>query len=167
MAAAPVLMTLASRTALGESRCATPSAFTSINSSRASRRISTCAGRWPEFWQRNPDEWPAGFSPSTRYHSPTTGLGGTFFANRTLMEVLQSSGGGQVALARHIIAGLMNARAGLTPLLSEFAVRNMWNEFVSRGYFEPTAGVRWYADEMILYLRSTMSLGGFPRGPGG
>jgi hypothetical protein len=156
-AAAPVLMTVVSRSALGQGGiCATPSAFTSINSSRPSQRIASCSGRWPEFWQRNPDEWPAGFETTTRYHSPTTGLGGTFFGDSTLMQVFEGSGGGQVMLGRHILAGLFNARAGLTPLIPEFTVRNMWNEFVARGYFEPTAGVRWYPDEIILYIRSTM-----------
>jgi hypothetical protein len=32
----------------------------------------------------------------------------------------------------------------------------MWNDLISLGYFEPTAGVRWNADQIVTYLRSTV-----------
>jgi hypothetical protein len=55
-----------------------------------------------------------------------------------------------------MVAALLNARAGRTPVLTEGAVRNMWNDIINRGFFEPTAGIRWGATEIVSYLRTTM-----------
>jgi hypothetical protein len=51
---------------------------------------------------------------------------------------------------------LLNACTGRTPVLNETGVRMMWNDLVSQGYYEPTAGVRWTAPEIIAYLGTTM-----------
>jgi hypothetical protein len=52
---------------------------------------------------------------------------------------------------------LLNAKAGLTPVLDEARVRAMWNDFVLRGRFEPTAGVSWGAAEIVTYIKSTIA----------
>jgi hypothetical protein len=52
---------------------------------------------------------------------------------------------------------LLNARAGRSPMLSEAVVRNMWNDLINRGYFEPTAGVRWGAAEIAAYIQTTIA----------
>jgi len=95
---------------------------------------------------------------ATLYHCPTTGLGGRVFGNRTMINVIgmAGSGGNLDSLGRYIVAALLNARAGRTPVLDEGGVRNMWNDLVHRGYFEPTAGVRWSAPEIVAYLKTTM-----------
>ena len=59
-------------------------------------------------------------------------------------------------LGRYIAAALLNARAGRTPVLDEFGVRAMWNDVVTRGYHEPTAGVQWGASQIVAYIRTTM-----------
>ena len=98
-------------------------------------------------------------SGAVAFHSTTTGLIGSVFGEHTLREVLeQSAGGGDYAmLGRYIVAALLNARSGRTPLLDEAAVRALWNDLVSKGYHEPLAGVRWGKDEILLYLKATMS----------
>lgn len=58
-------------------------------------------------------------------------------------------------VARHIVAALLNAQAGLTPAVSVRTVKGIWNEYHSNGYFEPTAGVRWLSDDILTYLAST------------
>jgi len=35
-------------------------------------------------------------------------------------------------------------------------IRQVWNDVMARGYFEPTANVRWGPTEIIAYLRITM-----------
>lgn len=94
----------------------------------------------------------------TRFHSKTTGLGGAVFDKYTMLDVLkQDAGGGSYRLVgRYVVAALLNAAAGRTPYLSEATIRQMWNDLMSRGYFEPTAGVRWGPTEVVAYLRSTM-----------
>lgn len=97
-------------------------------------------------------------SAPTRFHSTTTGLGGTVFGNHSMLQVLQQTagGGGYATVGRYIAAALLNAAAGKTPYLPATAIRKMWNDLLSFGYFEPTAGVRWNADQIVTYLRSTM-----------
>lgn len=94
----------------------------------------------------------------THFHSKTTGLSGWVFQNATMLDVLrQSAGGGNYqALGRYVAAALLNAAAGRTPYLDASTIRQMWNDIVARGYFEPTAGVRWGPLEVTAYLRSTM-----------
>jgi hypothetical protein len=33
----------------------------------------------------------------------------------------------------------------------------MWNDLVHRGYYEPTAGVRWAANEITTYIKTTIA----------
>ena len=61
-------------------------------------------------------------------------------------------------LASHIVAAILNANVpNLTPVLSDAAVRGMWNEWVRKGYFEPTANVRWDAATIVTYIKSTFA----------
>jgi len=99
------------------------------------------------------------FAPHpTLYHCPTTGFGGRVFGNRSMMNVIDMTAGGTniYTLGRYMVAALLNARAGRTPVLDESGVRNMWNDLINRGYYEPTAGVRWGAQEIVAYIRTTM-----------
>jgi hypothetical protein len=81
---------------------------------------------------------------------------GTQYTGKTMLDVLNLMGGGVDALARHITAALLNAKAGLTPVLTESDVRGIWNEFVAKGFFEPSAGVQWGPDQIVTYLLTTM-----------
>ena len=94
----------------------------------------------------------------TRFHSKATGLGGKVFGNATMLDVLQQKAGGGTyqTLGRYIAAALLNAAAGRTPYLSEGMIRQVWNDVMAHGYFEPTANVRWGPTEIIAYLRITM-----------
>src|SRR6476469_11211041 len=94
----------------------------------------------------------------THFHSRTTGLDGKVFGSHTMLEVLQQNagGGGYGVLGSYVAAALLNAASGRTPFLNDATIRKMWNDLVSQGYFVPTAGVRWDADQVTTYLRSTM-----------
>lgn len=94
-------------------------------------------------------------SQGTLFHSPTTGFGGTVFGSQTMLDVL-GSGAQMSGLGPYMVAALLNARAGRTPVLTEVAVRNIWNDLINGGFFEPTAGIRWGASEIVAYLRTTM-----------
>lgn len=61
-------------------------------------------------------------------------------------------------LGAHIVAALLNAKMGWTPVLTEAQVIGMFNEWNLNGYFEPTAGVKWYAADIVAYLQTTMPL---------
>jgi hypothetical protein len=95
-------------------------------------------------------------SRPTQYHSPTTGFGGSVFGTQSMLEVLSQGSGSMSTVGRYMVAALLNARSGRTPVLDESGVRTMWNDLVSRGYYEPTSGIQWGAFEIVAYLRTTM-----------
>ncbi|HEV8096575.1 MAG TPA: hypothetical protein VGP71_12655 [Burkholderiales bacterium] len=61
-------------------------------------------------------------------------------------------------MASLIVAALLNAAAGLTPVLSESAVKSIWSEYLGTGSFSPSSGVYWSHDDIIAYLLTTMSV---------
>jgi hypothetical protein len=75
-----------------------------------------------------------------------------------MLEVIDMSegGAGVAALGRYIVAALLNACSGRTPVLTESEVRTMWNNVVATGYYEPVPGVRWSPRELMAYLDTTM-----------
>lgn len=174
LAAGPVIFTLFSRPALGGGiggECKTPSGFLSGNLSQHGTP-TFCSGRTPGYWKQSQHfgDWVAPYFPTavsgpgghqaTTFHSATTGFTGNQFGTQTMLQVLGTGGntGGYTALGRHITAALLNARRGWTPVLSETGVRNIWNEYVSKGYFEPSAGIKWYPAQIVDYLVTTMPL---------
>jgi len=75
----------------------------------------------------------------------------------SMMQVILLGGTGDpYQLGAHCVAALLNARMGWTPVLTEQQVRDMFNEYDSKGYFEPVAGVIWYPADIVFYLQSTM-----------
>ena len=160
LAVAPILMTLASRPALGQA-CATPSAFGSVtHASHPHTNHIACSGRQPEYWANNTTEWPSGYlavaasgNEATLFHTP---FPGNQFPAKTLLDILQTSDvAGDAFVARYLVAALFNASLGSTPVLTESAVQNIWLEYVSNGYFEPTASVQWFAEQIVDYVQST------------
>ena len=99
----------------------------------------------------------AATNTATMYHCPTTGLGGHVFSQKTMLEVIDVTTGGLGSLGRYTVAALLNARSGRTPMLSETTVRVMWNDLLNRGYYEPTAGIRWGAAEIVAYIKTTIA----------
>ncbi len=103
---------------------------------------------------------------ATTFNSVFGNQGG--YGTKTLIEVLRlNSNSGRDGLACHLAAAYLNALKGLTPsvVLDVVTVKNIWTSFVSRGYFEPTAGIRWFADYaepvnprggLIAWIKTTM-----------
>jgi|SRR6185437_9078480 len=169
LAAAPVLMTVISKPVLGQTVCLSPSMSMSMNPS-GKKASFVCTGLTPEQWKARAGQWPSpycgtathyalGGVPATQYHCPTTGLGGRVYGNLTMLQVIDFTQGGRDmnALGRYIVAAMLNARSGRTPVLNETGVRNMWNDLINRGYYEPTAGIRWTSTEIVTYLKTTMA----------
>lgn len=164
---APVLMTLASRSAFS-CYSTTPSAFGSINASRPDA-LKPLSGRSPEYWD-NGENWPLPYiSKKTRHKSATTfnsvfgGIGSPCeSSNTTLLEVLKESyGSDRMQVARACVAALLNAQSGKTAtVLPVSSVIEIWMEFSSKGYYEPTAGIRWYANHPQLPDNGIANTGG-------
>lgn len=163
LASAPVLLSLTSRPVTAGT-CTQASSHASVNMSRPDR-MYTCGGRGPHYWSQpqNAQRWPSRFraksnSSSNDQFSPTNGQATLFddvfgasggYPGQTFLQVLSMNATtGRDGLARHCVAAVLNANAGLTPadVLSEVTTKNIWASFVSRGYYEPTAGIKWYPD---------------------
>jgi hypothetical protein len=101
----------------------------------------------------------------TRASTSGTKFGSVFSSNGygkplagyTLTQIVNSTvPNDPYRLGAHCVAALLNARKGLTPILSEAQVKNIFSEFDSKGYFEPTSGVKWYPADIVAYLKTTM-----------
>jgi hypothetical protein len=171
LGAAPLVLSVASRPVMAGT-CTTASAYGSINGSRPVKSTS-CSGRTPDYWKGNPASWPSGFravaagttAPATLFNDvfPAGGYPGV-----TLLAVLSMTGTDKTtAMARFCAAAVLNAAATLTPatVLSAQTAKDVWAAHRSPGgYYEPTAGIRWYADystpsgsgSMLAWLASTM-----------
>jgi len=156
--ATPILMALASRSAFA-CHSTTPSAFGSVCNSRP-ELLQSSNGRSPGYWKTHtgPSNWPSPYlsdpvrvggktTPATTFKS-VFGIPGPFTDSTTLLDVLGSGGGGNKAVARACVAAFLNARSGFTPssILSSDDVVNIWRQYITRSWYEPTAGVKWYAD---------------------
>ena len=170
LAGAPVLMTLVSRPVLAQ-QCQTPSGFVSANASTAGRGVN-CTGRTPAFWANplNFSQWPSGFNPTnpqvTRFGPPQGVFANSpYNGNPTLVDVLNAAATPHNAttddVARYVSAAVLNVAAGLTPVLSVQAVKDIWSEYGATGYgaggsYSPSSGVTWNASEIIEYLLTTI-----------
>ena len=156
-------MTLVSRPVLADV-CRSPSGFVSGNASAAAGGGPACTGRTPGYWKQS--QWFSSWKPP---YCPTTvgGPGGhkatlfdacftPHYSGQTLLDVLEMGGGPPNDVARHCVAALLNAAAGWAPVLTVTAVKDIWNEYITKGYFEPTAGVHWDDSQIVNYLLSTM-----------
>jgi hypothetical protein len=170
-----VMLTLASRSAVGGNFvCKSPSGFLSGNLSAHGTPI-TCSGRSSGYWGTHPTQWPAPYQAGTCSNSTCTQAAdwshgttfrsvfncngqGTIYAQYSMMQVVWLGGNlDPNQLGAHVVAAVLNARMGSTPILTEAQVANIFNEWNLKGYFEPTAGVKWYAADIVAYLQSTMA----------
>lgn len=90
------------------------------------------------------------------------GITGPFNETTTLLDVLNSGGGGSIAVARAIVAALLNAQSGRTPanILSVDDVIGIWQQYMTMGYFEPVGGIKWYASTPALPFIAGANPGG-------
>lgn len=180
-----VLLTLASRPSLGGINCKSPSGFLSGNISAG--KTQYCSGLTPGYWGTHgdkPNKWPLPYypgtcktgttcshvsdwtlgttKPATMFNDTTLGFNcsgnGKIYKTYSMMQVIWLLGSQDPnQLGSHCVAALLNARMGWTPVLTEAQVRNIFNEWNLKGYFEPTAGVKWYGADIVTYLKSTMT----------
>jgi hypothetical protein len=155
LGAAPVLMTLVSRPVLAQT-CTTPSGFVSTNASHPGAAV--CSGNGPTYWFNNQGIWPDPYKTNDnfkKYFTPDLTLPSN--NNPKLVDVVDPAQTTN-AVARYVVAALLNAGPpSLTPVLTANDVKAIWTEFGTGGSFSPSSGVHWTADEIVDYLRSTMS----------
>lgn len=180
-AATPFFITLANQPALGAT-CFTPSRALSKNTSLSQQgKDGICVGAESpgnyaaqQTTSKGAYHWPASVSPSTPFH-PTFIMGSTEgvtkftkitknrrIVSQTFGEALNVNAPGQVHF--HLIAAYLNTMGGngaVIPahVMTPTGVLAIWSEYAKKGFYEPSAGVKWYADEIIDYLKSNGIVG--------
>lgn len=155
LSAAPVVMALKSNSVLatgtsGGGYCVKPSTFASLgaaairipNASQAPRinKAHTCFSH--VYWKTHNDGLnPSDFKTNIGFLSNTTGFirnPDSVYTGKTIQEVLEMTGGGHIALARHITAAYLTARVFPdSAVLSVEDCKAIWN---NGGNWSPVAG---------------------------
>lgn len=157
VAATGVLLTINSTPGMACEICTTPSGSLSggLQSFRGPKPV--CAGRVPSYWATH--SWPTGTSSkkfssvySCNYANSKT------YGSSSMMNMLkgQSYDYPQNYIGAYLTAAWLNVKAGLSTFLTEEMLKKIWSEYQSKGYYQPTAGVKWYSDKIAEYLRGTM-----------
>lgn len=178
--AAPFVITLASQPALGAT-CFTPSRSLSKNTSISQQgKDGECInaespGNYKA--QQNPQaqayHWPASPLPTDPLH-PTFLMGNSEgvtkftktennnLVSKTFGEALKVNAPGQVHF--HLIGAYLNVQGGngaVIPahVMTPAGILEIWQEFATKGFYEPMAGVKWYAEDIVLYLKENGIVG--------
>ncbi|MDD5612395.1 MAG: hypothetical protein PHF75_05085 [Gallionella sp.] len=116
------------------------------NSAASSLKLNTCT---------KATDWSEG----TNFRDVFNCYGnGSIYAQYSMMQVIWLNGNQDpYQLGAHLVAAMLNLKSGYTPVLTENVLFSIYNEWNRKGYFEPTAGVQWYAPDIVSYLQSTFS----------
>lgn len=153
--AAPVLMTLVSGP-VSASLCTTGSIWGSMRPS-GKQATTSCAGRSPDAWNAIKNkEWPSAAPASALFKdvfSPALNPGDV-----TLNKVVDPSKSFDT-VARYVVAAYVNAAAALTPpeILNGAKAKEIWTSYKTKGFYEPTAGVRWDSAQIIAWIQTTFA----------
>lgn len=169
--AAPAVVTMASTSVMGSTGplCVPASSFASINAgtSRKPQSGNPCAGLSPGGWKtRDATQWPSPYKPTDLFGEYFHELG-PYSATDTLLSVLSSGSGGgnqggDVALGRHVVATLLNAKADLIPntIVTAAGVVLLWDKYILDGSkFYPNAPAMtpvWGHAEVTAWLKAMM-----------
>lgn len=163
LGASGVIMTLASAPGMATTVCRPPSGFLSGTWGSSHPNAPSCFGATPADWSATPQErWIAygRTDPTKKFNFVFECTANTSaLKNLTLLEIVSGNGGtaDQNEVAKYIIAALLNARAGTTPVLDEAKVFQIWNEYNQKLSYTPNAGAKaWGGAEIVNYLKSTM-----------
>lgn len=174
LAAAPVVMTLKSRSVLatgGGHNCIKPSAFSSLQAaqmhlSRPVQNDFMCLS--PGYWKAHNHPVPYSIKsksfflavpPGAPSGSVTAGFSpdsGGQFVGKTLQQVLDMGGGGIIAIARHTVGTFLTAVSyGDDPtkvLLTTFQCKQLWSALAVGGSWSPFPGANWNLVDTLAYF---------------
>jgi hypothetical protein len=160
--AAGVLLTLESRAAMSPMICKSPSGALSGGLSSHYGPEPVCQGLSPGYWKNHTSAWPI---PTTTMFAAVFSAGdprscsadtkGKNYTCSTMLNLLTPQHFDQYKLAMHAVATYLNIKSGKINFLSVETLLSMWSEVQAKGYYEPTAGVKWSAEQVKNYLQAT------------
>ncbi len=156
VAASGVLLTLHSQPSMACEICTTPSGYLSggLQSFRGARPV--CAGRSPSYWRTA--TWPRGMNKQNAFTKvfACNGNVGKTYGSCTQGAMVEGKSWDTHGIGRYLMACHLNVKAGLSTFQTEEMLRRIWAEYQDKGYYTPTAGVRWDCYKIVDYLKGTM-----------
>ena len=165
-----IILTLHSQPgmAIGEAVCVSPSGYMSMKPGASASPQQACGyNRSHGYWKTHASAWKgdAGIAPEAKFGRLFLCAGKYLgLAKVSLMEIVDPNDTVKAIdtnnVAMHTIAALLNARAariiGTPSVLPEARVMEIWDSFVTKGYYSPGAGATpWSGSEIATYLQST------------
>ncbi|WP_338769383.1 hypothetical protein [Massilia sp. METH4] len=156
VAASGVLLTLHSQPGMAVEVCTTPSGYLSGGLQSFRGPPPTCAGRSPGYWKTH--SWPRGTNKAQLYAKvfSCNGINGKTYGTISQAAILEPQQWDRNGIGRHLIACYLNVQAGLSTFQTVPMLQRIWLEYQAKGYYTPTAGVRWDGAKIVEYLRGTM-----------
>ncbi|MBC7455969.1 MAG: hypothetical protein H7335_20185 [Massilia sp.] len=108
---------------------------------------------------RSPVGWPSQVSPSTLFRTvfPCVGSTAGTFGTSTLGAMLSHESFDTSKLGMYMVATYLNIMSNRTPFPTAPQLQAIWYDWQTYGYYSPTAGVKWYAADIVLYLSGNMT----------
>jgi hypothetical protein len=163
--ASGVILTLTSAPGMAEVMCRSPSGSLSGNlKSSPGNQTIVCGGLSPGYWKNWPDQWPPSVYPTTTTRHAATTFASVFpfgstnlYRTGTMMEVLNNndSTADPYNLGFHLVAAYLNVKSGKINYITVDRLKLMWHDLCTYGYYKPSATVKWYAEDIKIYLAST------------
>lgn len=150
-AAAPAILTLVSTPVRATYYTSPASSFASINTSRP-RNTHTVNGCKPGWWVNCAlTSWPASCKDASGNPKKFKDCFADHatYGNKTLKECMQLPyDTGMDGMVKHLCAAYLNAASAKVPyeVCSMPYARGIWTSYMTKGFHEPTLGVKWYCD---------------------
>lgn len=160
--AAGVLLTLHSQPGMACTYCgiSASAAVSAVGQNKAIGAIShrgpapVCNGIPPERWCNT--TWPAGCSKTDAFSKHFSCTYGSEYAKTNCLTIMQGASCDASKMAKYMLAAYLNVLSGRVNFVNIETLRTVWNEWVTKGYYAPMAGQKWYADDIVGYLYGTM-----------
>jgi hypothetical protein len=157
--ASGVLLTLVSQPGMATAICTTPSGSLSGGLKSQHGPAPVCEGLSPGYWKNHQEALQSlNVAPVVLYGSVfACGSARQDYALCPLYTMLEHQSFDEANLGMHLVATYLNIKSGKIGFLSLQGLRAIWNEWSSTGFYTPTAGVKWNAADIVIYLKGTMS----------
>jgi hypothetical protein len=116
---------------------------------------AVCAGLPPSSWCST-SAWPGGCAPTNMFHQHFTCSRYSAYFSQSCHTILSGASCDTSKVAQYMMAAYLNVVSGRVNFLSVEALQSCWNEWSTKGYYEPMAGQKWYASDIVSYLYGTM-----------
>jgi hypothetical protein len=115
---------------------------------------AVCNGIRPINWTWT--SWPPGCSPSDSFGKHFSCKYGSAYANTSCRQIMLGADCDATKMAQYMLAAYLNVLSGRVNFLSIESLRSVWTEWITKGYYAPMAGQKWYANDIVGYLYGTM-----------